>query len=114
MRKEVIICLDIGGTHCRLGLVDREGALWERQILSTEALAQQGFVPALREKLGSYAAQHRDAYALRAVSMGFPATVDRTRRKVLSAPISRGSRTTCPSAASWRRFWGSRCSWSGT
>ena len=86
MRKEVIICLDIGGTHCRLGLVDREGTLWECQILSTEALAQQGFVPALREALTAYAAQHGERYALRAVSMGFPATVDRTRRKVLSAP----------------------------
>ena len=90
MKKEVIICLDIGGTNCRLGLVDREGALWECQMLSTEALAQQGFVPALRETLGAYAAQHGDSYALRAVSMGFPATVDRTRRKVLSAPNIQG------------------------
>jgi len=86
MKKEVIICLDIGGTNCRLGLVDREGTLREPQILSTEALAQQGFVPALRESLEDYAARHRDTYALRAVSMGFPATVDRSRRKVLSAP----------------------------
>lgn len=86
MRKEVIICLDIGGTNCRLGLVDREGTLRECRILSTEAMARQGFVPALREQLAEYAAAHGECYALRAVSMGFPATVDRTRRKVLSAP----------------------------
>ena len=86
MKKEVIICLDIGGTNCRLGLVDREGALWEPQLLSTEALARQGFVDALRKELAEHAARHRDRYAPRAVSIGFPATVDRARRNVLSAP----------------------------
>ena len=86
MKKEVIICLDIGGTNCRLGLVDREGGLWEPQLLSTGALARQDLVAALTGVLLDYVRQHRDTYTLRAVSMGFPATVDRARRKVLSAP----------------------------
>lgn len=86
MRKEVIICLDIGGTNCRMGIVDREGALLERQIRSTAALAEKGFVRELTVLLRECKARCAEKYLVRAVSMGFPATVDRTRRRVLQVP----------------------------
>lgn len=86
MKKEALICLDIGGTNCRLGLVGKDGTLYESRIHSTEALARDGFLEALTALIRNYAAGPGEQYVLRAVSMGFPATVDRTRRRVLSAP----------------------------
>ena len=80
-----IIGLDIGGTHCRMGLVDREGTLLDSKCLSTAALAKDGLAAALTGALQDYIRSHSEA-RIRAVSLGFPATVDRTRRKVLSAP----------------------------
>lgn len=85
MEREVILCLDIGGTNCRVGLVDRAARLLESTFLSTEALAQSGFMDALTRALRDYLAAHC-GYQVRAVSLGFPATVDRSRRHVLQAP----------------------------
>ena len=85
MEREVILCLDIGGTNCRVGLVNRAAQLLESTFLSTEALAQAGFMDALTQALRDYLAAH-SGYQIRAVSLGFPATVDRSRRHVLQAP----------------------------
>lgn len=86
MKNEVIICLDIGGTNCRMGLVGSDGKLFERCVLSTEALAREGFLEALTNLIRAWAASFGGQYAVRAVSMGFPATIDRSRRRVLQAP----------------------------
>lgn len=84
--NEAILCMDIGGTNCRIGLVDREGALQERENLSTARLAEKGFMPELAAALKTYLARAERTVRVRAVSMGFPATVDRERRRVLQAP----------------------------
>lgn len=86
MKKEAILCLDIGGTNCRMGLVEREGTLLHRQIVSTELLAKGGFVAELSCLLAQYIAEYDSTVRVHAVSMGFPATVDRSRRRVLQAP----------------------------
>lgn len=86
MEREVILCLDIGGTNCRVGLVNRASQLLESTFLSTETLAEAGFMDALIQALREYLAAYRNRYRVRAVSMGFPATVDRSRRRVLQAP----------------------------
>lgn len=86
MQPEVIICLDIGGTNCRMGIVDAGGALLESSIVSTEELAKGGFMQQLTRLLASLCQSCGERYAVRAVSMGFPATVDKARRRVLQAP----------------------------
>lgn len=86
MEKEVIICLDIGGTNCRVGLVSRDGQLLEHHTLSTQSLAQKGFMTALGRHLLQYRRQLDGHCRVRAVSLGFPAALDRSRRHVLSAP----------------------------
>lgn len=86
MKQDAIICLDIGGTHCRAGLVDQQGQLSQLHILSTKELAQSDFVSALTETLREYISRNQAQYQIRAVSLGFPATVDRSRRHVLQAP----------------------------
>lgn len=86
MKQDVIICLDIGGTHCRAGLVDQKGRLSQLRILSTKELAQSDFVSALTETLREFIFRNQAHCHIRAVSLGFPATVDRSRRRVLQAP----------------------------
>lgn len=86
MKKEAIICLDIGGTNCRIGLVDREGGLSESRIIPTCQLAEGDFLAALARLIDDYRKCHSGGHMIRAVSMGFPATIDRERRRVLQAP----------------------------
>lgn len=83
---EVILCLDIGGTNCRIGLVDRENRLYGQRMTGTGALAEKGFMEGLAELIRGYAAQYREQFQIRGVSLGFPSTIDRTRRHVLSTP----------------------------
>ncbi len=86
MRKEGILCLDIGGTNCRMGLVDKGGCLSDVQILSTSELAKEDFVSELGRVLARFIRSKERNIWVRAVSMGFPATVDRSRRRVFQAP----------------------------
>ena len=86
MQSEVIICLDIGGTNCRVGIVDAGCVLVDSSIVSTQDLAKGGFMEQLIRLLRTYRKKSKDRYAVRAVSIGFPATVDKSRRRVLQAP----------------------------
>ena len=83
---EVILCLDIGGTNCRFGLVDRESQIYGQKITATAALAEQGFMEGLVERLLRYVTRFGEQFRIRAISLGFPSTIDRTRRCVLSTP----------------------------
>lgn len=86
MKQEVIVCLDIGGTNCRMGLVDREGSLTQGQTVPTCTLAGKDFVPKLAGLIERYCQSCEEAFQIRGVSMGFPATIDRSRRCVLQTP----------------------------
>lgn len=86
MSREAIICLDIGGTNLRMGLVDRAFTLSEVRIVSTAEVAREGFVPGLARVVAGYLSEVRRSVTVRAVSLGVPATVDKNRRVVLQAP----------------------------
>ncbi len=90
MEKEVIICLDIGGTNCRIGLVDREYEIYAQQILATAGLAEGGFMNGLLQLIEEYRETYQEDFQINAVSLGFPSTIDRTRRKLLSTPNIEG------------------------
>lgn len=87
---ETILSLDIGGTNCRIGLVDREYQIYGQRIISTAALSAQGFMAGLTELIRGYVEQYEDTFRICAVSLGFPSTIDRTRRYVLSTPNIEG------------------------
>ena len=89
-QKEVMLCMDIGGTNCRIGLCDRAFHLFEKEIESTERMAEQDFAVALTALLKRFIGRHRARYAIRGISLGFPATVDKARRTVLQAPAIAG------------------------
>ena len=86
MKKEVIICLDIGGTNVRMGLVDQDHHLLDARFIRTEQISAGGFLPGLTEALKQYRTEADQAYTVAAVSLGVPATVDKARRVVLQAP----------------------------
>ena len=86
MKNEVIICLDIGGTNVRMGLVDQAHCLLDARFILTEEIAAQGFLPGLTEALKQYRAEAEKEYTVAAVSLGVPATVDKARRVVVQAP----------------------------
>lgn len=86
MIREAIVCLDIGGTNCRIGLVGRDGTLSEGKIIPTCELAREDFIAALAAMIGDFCRCASGHTKIRAVSMGFPATIDRDRRRVLQVP----------------------------
>ncbi|MDD6199756.1 MAG: ROK family protein, partial [Firmicutes bacterium] len=86
MKKEAIICLDIGGTNLRMGLVDRDYGLSDVQITSTARTAEQGFVTGLIQAVKAYRAVAERKANILAVSVGIPAALDKERRVVLQAP----------------------------
>ena len=87
---EVMLCMDIGGTNCRIGLCDHAFALHEKEIESTERMTEQGFADALTELIKRFIERNRERYAIRGISLGFPATIDKARRTVLQAPAIEG------------------------
>ena len=89
-QTEVMLCMDIGGTNCRIGLCDRDFALHERVIESTERMTEHGFADALVALLRRFIDTHRAQYQILGISLGVPATVDKARRTVLQAPAIPG------------------------
>ena len=87
---EVLLSMDIGGTNCRMGLCSRDGTLYEKEIVSTETMAEEGFADALVRRMRAFLQRAGKAYAVRGIAMGFPATIDKARRVVLQAPAIAG------------------------
>lgn len=82
-----VLSLDIGGTHTRIGLVDERYGLTDFEIVKTKEIQKAGntvdnFVAVLR----AYWKEHGAGCTIAAISAGFPSTIDRERRTVLSTP----------------------------
>lgn len=90
MKREAIVSLDIGGTNCRIGLADREYAIYGQKTLSTAELVEKGFIDGLVGLIEEYRIAFGEEFHIHAVSLGFPSTIDRTRRKLLSTPNIEG------------------------
>ncbi len=80
-----IIGIDIGGTHFRIGLVDIEGDAknFRFQKLPTKQVLHSGDV--LRD-LAEFIKEYAIGQVYNAVSIGFPATLNKSRTKILQAP----------------------------
>ena len=89
--KKYVLGLDIGGTNTRMGLVDQEYHLADFQIVKTAELQKDGntlenFIAVLHRYLKEQGAEKE----IVAISAGFPSTLDRSRRQVLSTPNIKG------------------------
>ena len=85
--KDVIIGIDIGGTHLRIGSVDRAGrvAHFEKHE-SREVCGTSGSAQRLITLIRGYLARNGLAERVAALAVGFPSTVSRDKRIVYSSP----------------------------
>lgn len=91
MRIQCVVGLDIGGTNCRIGLVDQENNLYNPQIFCTADLQIYGsFLDGLLDFTKRYINQYQDKYDIIAISMGFPSTINSKRDVLLSTPNIEG------------------------
>lgn len=87
MLIQCIVGLDIGGTNCRIGLVDRSNNLYHPQILNTAELqVNDCFLEGLQSFTKDYINQYQKDFDILAISMGFPSTISSDRKVVISTP----------------------------
>lgn len=85
MKHNRILGFDIGGTHVRFGLVDAKGQL-EHFVMKKSAEFFTGApVLSLAKQIKEYMELHPNV-VLDAIVLGFPSTIDRERKTVLSTP----------------------------
>ena len=83
MTSKNIIGIDIGGTHFRVGIVDAEGNVKNfRKLLTKQVLHSGDVLKDLAEFIKSYSG----GQVYSSISIGFPATLNKSRTKILQAP----------------------------
>ncbi len=80
-----ILGFDIGGTNVRFGMVDEGGNLEHFVMKKSAEVFGKNPVQSLAEQIREYIAHHQD-YRIEAIVAGFPSTIDRERKIVLSTP----------------------------
>lgn len=86
MNSSCILGLDIGGTHIRLGLVDRQLTAHHVEVTSSRRLFDKGdTLKALAEVILDYLSRNLPGEKPALVCVGLPAVLDRERRQALSA-----------------------------
>ena len=85
--KDVIIGIDIGGTHLRIGAVNRAGqvSFFEKRESRT-VCGEGGSGARLIALIRAYLAQNGLENHVSAVAIGFPSTISRDKRTVYSSP----------------------------
>ncbi|MBR2996802.1 MAG: allose kinase [Lachnospiraceae bacterium] len=80
-----VIGIDIGGTNFRIGAVRDQGkAEHFRKVPAASVLKSEDVLQDLADYIQDYAQENGISYD--AVAIGFPATLDKNRRKVVQAP----------------------------
>ena len=88
MGNKCIIGIDIGGTNFRIGAVSPDGTVSHfRRIPTAQVIRTQNVLEDLASYLKSYCETlQREKIEIETISLGFPATLDRSRQMVLQAP----------------------------
>lgn len=88
--NSTVIGVDIGGTYLRIGAVDSKGNLSAFRKESISSITRGGNVPeALCDYIRAYISDNHLGHVA-AVALGFPATMDKQRTRVLNAPNMNG------------------------
>lgn len=80
-----IVGMDVGGTNIRLGAVIEDGRLLHEYKISSRQIRGTRAGEKLLDILKAYCNSLKDV-GIRAVSIGFPSTMNKERTKVLSTP----------------------------
>ena len=88
---EFILCMDIGGTNIRAGMVDKNFDICEfRMVDSPSILTGDESITNLKAFIRDYIKGCASPIHPMAISLGFPATIDKDKRFVVSAPNVKG------------------------
>lgn len=91
MQSEQVLGIDLGGTYMRLGLVDEQHHVSAFTVLKTrEVLTGARPIERLIACIQDYCSRYAAGQMPAAVSIGFPSTIDRSRRVVISTPNVQG------------------------
>lgn len=89
--EKFVLGMDIGGTNTRLGFVDSQYVLHDFIIEPSEELqGKNNTTTNLIRMIKNYIEEYGKGREIVAVSAGFPSTIDRERKTVLSTPNIRG------------------------
>ncbi len=87
MEERFVLGIDVGGTNIRAGLVDEQFGLHEFKMEKTANITADGnTVENLIELVKKYLAEHAEGKQVVGISIGFPSTIDKSRRVILSTP----------------------------
>ena len=88
VKKNYVLGLDIGGTNVRIGAVRDDFSMEGFEMASSVEMfgVPGGEIPALASYVEDYCGRHPRLGRPKAVSIGFPSTVDKEKRVVLSTP----------------------------
>ena len=87
MKSIFILGIDIGGTHVRLGLVTKTLDLSNFAQLKTESVFKSNHpINDLSNMIDNYIEKYAPDKHITAISIGFPSTVDKESKVVLSTP----------------------------
>lgn len=82
---KLVLALDIGGTHTRMGLVNNQAELIAYSRFPTQDWAADAPLERLRERISAFL-ELENPGSLAALSVGFPSAVDKARRVLISTP----------------------------
>lgn len=88
--QDYVLGMDIGGTNIRAGLVDRRYHLTGYQLVSSTFLQESDSIERLADFIRLYLSQELPGEKPLAISAGFPSSLDKTRKKLLSTPNIHG------------------------
>ncbi len=86
MTEKLVLGLDIGGTHVRTGLVDSNYKLSHFVIEPTPTVLGTDPVANITNFIKCYCDKYLDGGRPEAISLGFPSTISKDRRTILSTP----------------------------
>lgn len=87
MADKLILGMDIGGTNMRIGLVNEQYHLFHLEMeLTQNVLGCADPMDKMKEYIHMYCDKYLGGRMPAALSMGFPSTIDKTRRIVTSTP----------------------------
>jgi allose kinase len=91
-KRDVVIGVDIGGTHLRLGMVDRECNLLAVETRESALISDSREGPArlMRVLDEAIVAWGKEELRVAAMALGFPSTVSKDRRTIIQTPNLQG------------------------
>ncbi|WEV64728.1 allose kinase [Bifidobacterium sp. ESL0732] len=88
----VVLGIDCGGTHLRVGLIDSSGEILSVEVVDTQkTLDGKDAIKPLASFLSGFLDRNlSQSYRLSAISAGFPSLIDQNRRKIIQTTFIEG------------------------